>query len=103
MLGLLLEPILIALRWLGVSVVPWLISGAISAIVGRILLAVAYFSAVSVAANYVVSLASSQLSGVPGNIFAGVQYFGVFTAISVVISAYFFKLALKSAFVSKIT
>ncbi|MHB0992094.1 MAG: DUF2523 family protein [Burkholderiales bacterium] len=103
MLGLLIQPILLALRWLGVSIVPWLISGAISAVVGRILLAVAYFSAVSVAANYVVSLASSQLSGVPANIFNGVQYFGVLTAISIVISAYMFKLALKSAFVSKIT
>lgn len=89
MLQLILSPILAAIRWLGVTVAPWLMQGLVAKILVSLGISIVSAGAVLVAFNTLLGIAVDQVAAISSAHAAAFQLaalFGVFKALSLIAS-----------------
>lgn len=93
-MNFLIQPILNGIRWLGVTVAPWLVQGLIAKILVQLGVAVVSAGVVLVSFNTLLGIAIDQiavLSGAYAGAFQLMALFGVFKALSLIASVYLAK------------
>jgi hypothetical protein len=90
----LIQPVL---TWLTITVLPWFLTSIAGIIVTRLLLGVAYMTAVGFALNSLLGLLSSNIGLLPTAARSALDYFGVTIGLNIIISTILYKQTLKLA------
>jgi hypothetical protein len=91
MLAAFIQPILTAFGWLGATVVPWLATHLVSAMLVRLGMAVITFAVVLVSINTLIGYVNGLIGGLPSDLLGLLRLFGFFEALSIIASAYLTK------------
>jgi hypothetical protein len=88
----LVQPII---TWLSLTVLPWLLTSLAGMLVTRLLLGVAYLTAIGFTLNSLLNLLTNNISLIPTAARYSLDYFGVTTGLNIIISTLLFKQTIK--------
>ena len=97
MWGVLLEPIMVGLRWLGVIGGGTVVAGIVWSVLARLAIMTFYFTIMQAAEVFVSTALQNEFTGQALAVVNAMQFLGVFQAINIIMSATYYRFVVKTA------